>query len=190
MSVYRPKNSPYYQFDFQWQGERFHGSTKRTKQRDAEKVEAAQRQKVKRTSADAKASPPQDAAARRSEKAGAGRHDSLLMCPGQVLRTPKYAAARLACSLQTLLAYVRAGTIKYVQVGVGAKRPRRMFTDADLDDFVVARTRREYPCQSASSRGPKSFGKHLDLKEIVSKALRDKARNARLKQSSALSGKP
>lgn len=47
MSVYRPKGSPYYQFDFQWRGNRFHGSTKRTNEREAESVERAERERAK-----------------------------------------------------------------------------------------------------------------------------------------------
>ncbi|UPJ69856.1 site-specific integrase [Bradyrhizobium sp. 187] len=47
MSVYRDKRSPYYQFDFQHEGHRFHGSTKCATRRDAEKFEAAQLEKAK-----------------------------------------------------------------------------------------------------------------------------------------------
>jgi integrase len=47
MSVYRSPRSPYWHFDFQWRGHRFHGSTKRTIRREAEKVEAAEREKAK-----------------------------------------------------------------------------------------------------------------------------------------------
>ncbi|MDH2402116.1 site-specific integrase [Bradyrhizobium sp. SSUT18] len=47
MSVYRDKRSPYYQFDFQYDGRRFHGSTKCTSRRDAEKLEAAELEKAK-----------------------------------------------------------------------------------------------------------------------------------------------
>lgn len=51
MSVYRPKGSPFYQFDFQWRGRRFHGSTKRTNRRQAETVEASERERAKQTAA-------------------------------------------------------------------------------------------------------------------------------------------
>lgn len=47
MSVYRDKRSPFYQFDFQHEGHRFHGSTKCTTRRDAEKFEAAELEKAK-----------------------------------------------------------------------------------------------------------------------------------------------
>jgi integrase len=50
LSLYKPKDgrSPYWHFDFQVRGHRFHGSTKCTTRREAEKVEAAEREKAKR----------------------------------------------------------------------------------------------------------------------------------------------
>ena len=48
MSIYKSARSPYWHFDFQWRGHRFHGSTKATTRREAEKVEAAEREKAKR----------------------------------------------------------------------------------------------------------------------------------------------
>jgi integrase len=47
MSVYRDPRSPYWQFYFRCRGHRFFGSTKATSRREAEKVEAAQREKAK-----------------------------------------------------------------------------------------------------------------------------------------------
>src|SRR6516165_6344485 len=47
MSVYKDPRSPYWQFDFWWRGHRFHGSTKATIRREAEKVEAAERERAK-----------------------------------------------------------------------------------------------------------------------------------------------
>jgi integrase len=49
MSVYKPKDSPFYHFDFQWRGRRFHGSTKRTERREAQAVERAERERAKRS---------------------------------------------------------------------------------------------------------------------------------------------
>jgi len=50
VSAYKNKDgrSPYFHYDFQVRGHRFHGSTKRTTRREAEKVEAAKREKAKR----------------------------------------------------------------------------------------------------------------------------------------------
>lgn len=47
MSVYQPKGSPFYHYDFQWRGHRFHGSTKATSRREAERVERAERERAK-----------------------------------------------------------------------------------------------------------------------------------------------
>jgi len=47
MCVYKNPRSPYYLFDFQWRGHRFHGSTKCTTKREAEAVEATERDKAK-----------------------------------------------------------------------------------------------------------------------------------------------
>jgi excisionase family DNA binding protein len=49
MSLYKPKGSPYYQFDFQWRGTRFHSSTKKTDKREAQAVEKAERERVKQS---------------------------------------------------------------------------------------------------------------------------------------------
>jgi integrase len=47
MSVYKPKGSPYYHYDFEWNGTRFYGSTKRTDKREAQALEKAERERVK-----------------------------------------------------------------------------------------------------------------------------------------------
>jgi len=47
MSVYRPKGSPFYHFDFRFEGDRFHGSTRESERRKAEAVEAAERDKAR-----------------------------------------------------------------------------------------------------------------------------------------------
>lgn len=47
MSVYKPKGSPYYHFDFQHRGDRFHGSTGATSRREAEGIERQEKEKAK-----------------------------------------------------------------------------------------------------------------------------------------------
>lgn len=47
MSVYRPKNSPFYHYDFQMRGHRFYGSTGETKKRDAVAAEAEAKRRAK-----------------------------------------------------------------------------------------------------------------------------------------------
>jgi integrase len=48
MSVFRVKNSPYYQFDFQIKGHRFYGSTEARNEREAKEVEKAKRAEAAR----------------------------------------------------------------------------------------------------------------------------------------------
>jgi hypothetical protein len=48
MSVYKSaKSAPYFWYDFQIDGRRFHGSTRCTSRREAEKVEAQERDRAK-----------------------------------------------------------------------------------------------------------------------------------------------
>jgi hypothetical protein len=60
-----------------------------------------------------------------------------------VLRTPKQAAERLQTSVEQLIGFVHDGELRYVNLGRGKKRPRRMFTDDDLDEFIERRKRGE-----------------------------------------------
>jgi hypothetical protein len=53
MSVFKVRNSPYYQFDFQYKNHRFYGSTEETSERKAREFEDAQKAKAKRIVADA-----------------------------------------------------------------------------------------------------------------------------------------
>jgi len=55
VSIYKSPRSPFWQFDFEIRGHRFHGSTKATNRREAEKVEAAEREKAKQTVAQTEA---------------------------------------------------------------------------------------------------------------------------------------
>ena len=48
MSVFRPKDSTFYRYDFWWRGNRFHGSTQQTSKREAEKAERLERERVKK----------------------------------------------------------------------------------------------------------------------------------------------
>src|SRR6266702_3328201 len=72
--------------------------------------------------------------------------------PNDGLRTPTEAAARLQISAKQLRAFVRSGELRYVNVGRGSKKPRIRFTDADLTEFIAARTRRNNPPCSSTSR--------------------------------------
>jgi excisionase family DNA binding protein len=77
--------------------------------------------------------------------------------PVNALRTPREAAARLRCSVKTLHEHVAAGRLRYVAIGQGRKRPRKMFTDSDLDAFIENSTRKEVNCLSTrTTSGPVS----------------------------------
>jgi excisionase family DNA binding protein len=90
-----------------------------------------------------------------------------LSTDGPILLTTREAAQRLRCSSKTLLRQVAAGQVRYVLTGTGMRRPRRMFTPADLDDFVAARTRKNVePWQSTKGRG-RRFGGTSSKFEVV-----------------------
>src|SRR5262245_7164500 len=61
--------------------------------------------------------------------------------PGGLL-TAAQAAAKLNCSIKTLNTHVKAGGLRYVAIGHGVKRSHRMFTDADLNEFITGQTRK------------------------------------------------
>jgi excisionase family DNA binding protein len=58
------------------------------------------------------------------------------------LMSPKDAAARLVISVKTLMGHVRDGSIRFVNVGRGDRRPRYAFSDSDLAEFEAKRSRR------------------------------------------------
>jgi hypothetical protein len=73
--------------------------------------------------------------------------------PPDGLRTASYAAAKLHCTAKTLNKYVTDGELRYVLTGHGTKRPRKMFTDADIDQFIAHRRREGSPaCPSSKTR--------------------------------------
>jgi Helix-turn-helix domain len=74
-----------------------------------------------------------------------------------VLMCPKEAAAKLGVSIKTLLGHVRDGSLRYVNISRGDKRPRYAFAESDLDEFEQARRWRNENVQGAPwrSTGPK-----------------------------------
>jgi hypothetical protein len=86
--------------------------------------------------------------------------------PPDGLKTAAQAASKLGCSVKTLDGYIKAGALKYVAIGHGRRRQRRMFSEADLNEFVAAQTRKDSPCPSAATRAPRS-GSTISKSEIV-----------------------
>jgi excisionase family DNA binding protein len=72
------------------------------------------------------------------------------------LLTPKEAAERLAITVEQLADLVMDGAIAYIAVGRGSKRPRRRYTEADLNDFIERRRRREVSLPTNIGRGARN----------------------------------
>jgi hypothetical protein len=95
--------------------------------------------------------------------------------PPDGLRTSAEAAARLGCSIKTLNGHIASGTLRYVITGHGNKRPRRMFTDGDLNTFIANQTRKDSPCPSTASRARHS-GTSTSTGEVIAFTARPKQR--------------
>jgi hypothetical protein len=80
------------------------------------------------------------------------QHKPRVLVPDGLL-TLAQAAGRLGCSIKTLKGHVESGALGYVVIGHGSKRPRKMFTAADLDAFITNQTRKDSPiCPSTKTR--------------------------------------
>jgi hypothetical protein len=99
--------------------------------------------------------------------------------PPDGLRTKAEAAAKLGCSIKTLDGHVDSGALSYVPIGHGKKRVRRMFTDADLDQFIVNQTRKDVACPPTS---PKTAARRISTTtskcEVIGFTARRNARRA------------
>src|SRR5262249_16523961 len=82
------------------------------------------------------------------------------------LKTMAQVAAKLGCSIKTLREHVKAGRIKYIDTGHGSKRPRRMFADADLNEFITNQSRKDVPCPSTSSSA-RHIGTSISSAEVI-----------------------
>ena len=72
--------------------------------------------------------------------------------PPDGLRTRAEAAHRLRCTVKTLNRYIASGALRYVPIGHGTKRQRKMFTAANLDEFIANQTRKVVSRPSSNSR--------------------------------------
>ena len=86
--------------------------------------------------------------------------------PPDGLRTKDEAAAKLGISVKTLNGYVETGALKYVALGHGKRRKRKMFTDADLNEFIANQTRKDDPCPSTASRARRT-GTSISGGEVI-----------------------
>ena len=79
----------------------------------------------------------------------------------QLLLTTGEAAKVLKISPKTLTGHVKDGSLKYVNVGRGTIKPRRMFPPAELEDFTQRRMQQEIPCRSTGRKGSPFY--HYDF---------------------------
>jgi hypothetical protein len=98
--------------------------------------------------------------------------------PPDGLRTAAEAAAKLRCSIKTLNGHVAAGRLKYVHVGHGTKRQRRMYADSDLDEFIANQTRKDVPACPSSARSARRTGITTSNGEVIGFTARRSARLA------------
>src|SRR5262249_55589496 len=97
--------------------------------------------------------------------------------PGGLLTAPQ-AAAKLGCSIKTLNGHVASGALRYV-IGHGTKRPRKRFTDPDLDFFIEAQTRKDAPCPSTrTGTADRRIGTSTSKCEVIGFTARRNARRA------------
>jgi hypothetical protein len=82
------------------------------------------------------------------------------------LKTAAQATAKLGCSAKTLNGHVASGALRYVIIGHGTKRPRKMFTDSDLEAFIQAQTRKDPPCRSIATRA-RHTGNLISAGEVI-----------------------
>ena len=78
------------------------------------------------------------------------------------LLTPKEAASRLSITIDQLCALVHDGEIAYIIVGRSSIRPRRRYTEADLQDFIERSRHRE------ARQSPRSSGRRSRPCEVTS----------------------
>jgi hypothetical protein len=105
------------------------------------------------------------------------RHHQRTLRPPDGLLTASEAAVKLRCSVKTLNGHVAAGALKYATIGHGTKRPRKRFTDADLDQFIANQTRKDVPACPSSARSARRTGITTSNGEVIGFTAR---RNAKL----------
>jgi excisionase family DNA binding protein len=72
------------------------------------------------------------------------------------LLTRNQAAAYLNITDEQMAAFIKDGTLDYINVGRGTKRPRYRIAKQDLDAFIERRRQKEVQCLSTSKRSPRS----------------------------------
>src|SRR5262249_31229097 len=98
---------------------------------------------------------------------------------------PKEVADTLGLSVKTLMRYVRAGRIRYINAGLGEHRRRYLFTESDLAEFEEANRRRDVEvtlCPSFSRRTQNSTATTSGGEVVAFTALRSGQANVKPKR--------
>ena len=72
--------------------------------------------------------------------------------PNAKLFDLKQTARKLGISEDQVRGFVKAGELRFINLGLGKKRPRMRFTQTDLDDFIERRGQRIVQCLSIDRR--------------------------------------
>ena len=100
------------------------------------------------------------------------------------LLTAAQAAAKLNVTIEQVMAHVEDGSLRYVNISRGSKRPRYRFTQSDLNEFIAARTQEHSPCPSSPQRNRRaSTGTTSNSKVIGFTARRAALRAAKPKNT-------
>jgi hypothetical protein len=67
-------------------------------------------------------------------------------------------AVKLNVTEEKVRAFVRDGSLKYVNVGHGSKRPRYRFADSDIDELIEKLRQQDIPpCQSSKPQSQRTM---------------------------------
>jgi hypothetical protein len=92
------------------------------------------------------------------------------------LLTQREAAARIGIAEKTLRGHVDSGALRYVLIGHGTKRPRKMFAASDLQEFIANQTRKDAPVWQSSKTKVRHSGDTTSRSEIIGFTARRSAR--------------
>jgi hypothetical protein len=110
-----------------------------------------------------------------AEKPARQRKPSLPVPDG--LMTDSEAAARLRYSVKTIRKHMDSGALRYVSIGHGEKRKRRMIAQSDLNEFISNQTRKESTACPSTETSARRTGCSIFKSEVIGFTAR---RNARL----------
>ncbi|MDW9762195.1 helix-turn-helix domain-containing protein [Sinorhizobium meliloti] len=103
------------------------------------------------------------------------------------LLTPEQAADRLGISVRQLRDLTDEGLLRWINIGLGEKRPTRRYTEADLQEFIMERSRK---CRSTNekARTPTRTTSSFVVSDFL--AIREKLRSERRNGSRPQREKP